>query len=146
MSLLHDQLAALAAMSPAQLSGKWFQTFKFMAPNVGKKMLALGIAYRLQEQVMGGLSSSHSRELARLEIRFVKTGAVDVDRAATLKVGTLLVREWQGKTHQILIQDEGYLYQDQIFGSLSQVARHITGSHWSGPRFFGLTGKGRVYG
>ncbi|WP_221793667.1 DUF2924 domain-containing protein [Aquisediminimonas sediminicola] len=146
MSLLDQQLAALANMTPTQLRDKWFQTFNFMAPDVGKKMLALGIAYRLQEQLLGGLSSPHSRELTRLEMRFAKTGTVNVDRAATLKVGTLLVREWQGKTHQILIQDEGYLYQDQVFGSLSQVARHITGTHWSGPRFFGLTGKGRVYG
>ena len=87
---------------------------------------------------MGGLGAHHRGELARLAARYARTGEVEVDGAAALKVGTRLVRDWQGTTHQVLIQDGGYLYRDKPYRSLSQVARAITGTSWSGSRFFGL--------
>jgi len=54
--------------------------------------------------------------------------------------GTRLIREWQGKTYQVTVIDGGYLWQDKLYNSLSMIAEEITGSHWSGPRFFGLRG------
>lgn len=146
MSRLEEQLEALATLSPAQLRGTWLQTFKSTPPDVSHRLLALDIGYRLQERALGGLASQHGRDLARLATRFAKTGAVDADAAATLKAGSRLVREWQGKVHQVLIREDGYVYGEQHYGSLSQIARHITGTSWSGPRFFGLQGKGRGNG
>lgn len=52
--------------------------------------------------------------------------------------GTHLIREWQGKTHQVTVLEHGYLWQEQHYKSLSRIAKEITGAHWSGPRFFGL--------
>ena len=57
------------------------------------------------------------------------------------QAGTRLAREWHGKTHHVLILDEGYLFEDRRYGSLTAIAREITGAAWSGPRFFGLQGR-----
>jgi len=54
------------------------------------------------------------------------------------KPGTRLLREWNGKLHAVLVDDDGFLFDDRRFASLSHIAREITGAHWSGPRFFGL--------
>ncbi len=125
-------------MSPAQLRGQWLQTYKSAAPPIGPTLLALGIAHRLQEKALGGLPGVHARELSRLGAKYAKNGDVGADVAATFKVGTRLVRDWQGKSYHVLICDGGYRYRDQHFRSLSQIARVITGAQWSGPRFFGL--------
>ena len=71
---------------------------------------------------------------------------MSVDAASELKAGSRLVRHWRGVPHQVLIRDDGYAYGDRIYQSLSQIAHDITGTNWSGPRFFGLTGKGTAGG
>ena len=52
--------------------------------------------------------------------------------------GARLVRQWRGESHCVLVLDDGFLYRDQRYRSLTAIARVITGAHWSGPRFFGL--------
>lgn len=137
MSKLDDRLAALATMSPAQLRSEWRQLFRATPPAIGPTLLALDIAYRLQEKVIGGLPSAYVRELARLAKQVAK-GSLSVEPAATLKVGSRLVRDWHGEPHQVLIRDDGFVYRDKLYRSLTRIARDITGSNWSGPRFFGL--------
>ncbi len=88
---------------------------------------------------MGGLSSAHVREMARLAKQAAK-GTLSVEPAASLKVGSRLVRDWHGEPHQVLIRDDGFVYRDKLYRSLTPIARDITGSNWSGPRFFGLKG------
>lgn len=139
MSKLDDRLASLATMSPAQLRSEWRQSFRAPPPAVGPTLLMLGLAYRLQEKAIGGLPSTHARELARLSKRKAK-GSLSVEPAATLKVGSRLVRDWHGELHQVLILDEGFVYRDKHYRSLTPIARDITGSNWSGPRFFGFKG------
>ncbi len=139
MSRLDNRLAALATMSPAQLRREWRQSFRAPPPAVGPSLLALGIAYRLQEKAVGGLSSAHVREMARLAKQAAK-GTLSVEPAATLKVGSRLVRDLHGESHQVLIRDDGFVYRDKLYRSLTPIARDITGSNWSGPRFFGLKG------
>ena len=141
MNRLDDRLAALATLSPAQLRGEWLQVYKSTPPPIGPTLLALGIAHRLQEKALGALPGVHAREIARLGEKYAKTGDVGTDVAATFKVGTRLVRDWQGESHHVLICDDGYRYRHQHYRSLSQIARAITGAHWSGPRFFGLRTK-----
>jgi len=84
------------------------------------------------------LAAGYARELARLGQKFDKTGEIGADAAAMLKAGTRLVRKWQGEFHHVLICDDRYVYRDRQYKSLSQIAKQITGAHWSGPRFFGL--------
>lgn len=146
MSKLDDRLAALANMSPAQLRGEWLQLFREAAPPVGHRLLALAIAYRLQEKVYGGLPPAVGRELERVAKSLAKNGTLPAEATATLKVGTRLVREWRGTPHHVHILEEGYVYQDQRYRSLSHIARAITGTNWSGPRFFGLNSKSATTG
>ena len=137
MSKLDDRLKALATMSPAQLRIEWRQVYRSAPPAIGPRLLALGIAYRLQEKVSGGLPAARVRELARLA-KGVAKGSLEPEHGATLKVGSRLVRKWHGETHQVLISDDGFVYRDTLYSSLTPIARDITGSNWSGPRFFGL--------
>jgi hypothetical protein len=139
MSGLTDRLEALPTMSPPKLRSEWRQLFRAPPPSVGSTLLALGIAYRLQEKVTGGLPPAHVRELVRLAKQAAK-GTLSTEPAATLKVGSRLVRDWQGEPHQVLIRDDGFVYRDKLYRSLTPIAREITGSNWSGPRFFGLRG------
>ena len=72
MSRLEDRLAGLGTMSPAQLRSEWRQLFRASPPAIGPTLLALGIAYRLQEKATGGLPTAHVRELARLSKQAAK--------------------------------------------------------------------------
>jgi hypothetical protein len=135
---LEEELAALATMSPAQLRERWQRVYREPPPPFAPDLLARGIAYRLQEQVYGKLSTATRREIERLQRLFEKTGEVVTEACATTKPGTVLVREWKQEQHHVLILEDGYLYRDRRYSSLSQIANEITGARWSGPKFFGL--------
>jgi hypothetical protein len=135
---LEERLAALGTMSPAQLREEWRRVYREPSPPFAPDLLARGIAYRLQERAYGKLLPATRREIERLQRQFEKTGEVLTEACATTKPGTFLVREWQQEQHHVLILDDGYLYRDRRYASLSQVANEITGTRWSGPRFFGL--------
>jgi hypothetical protein len=83
------------------------------------------------------------RALARLTETLERDGDVKRNRVVQLKPGAKLVREWHGKTHTVLVLDEGFEWRGKRWGSLTTIAKEISGAHWSGPRFFGLTGKAR---
>ena len=138
MATLEDRLTALATMSPAQLVAEWHRVHKSPAPAMTPDLLRRGIAYRLQERVHGGLKPSIKRELERIGCQFDRTDPVAVVNMH-IKPGTRLVRDWGGATHHVLVDEHGFTYRDQRFGSLSEIASIITGTKWSGPRFFGLT-------
>jgi len=61
-----------------------------------------------------------------------------------LKSGTSLVRQWRGHTHTVVVREDGFEYDGQRYRSLSVIAEKITGAHWSGPRFFGVSGRARA--
>ena len=136
MNGVAERLTTLASMSPTQLRTEWRRTFRAVAPQLTPDLLARGIAYRIQEKAFGGLSRAARHELERL--------ADPASRAkrqsnASIKPGTRLVRSWGGKTHAVLVTDDGFLFDGQNHRSLSAIAETITGARWSGPRFFGLT-------
>jgi hypothetical protein len=137
MAALEDRLTALATMSPAQLVAEWHRVHKSPAPAMTPDLLRRGIAYRLQEQVHGGLKPSIKRELERIGGQFDRTDPVAV-ASMLIKPGTRLVRDWGGATHHVLVDEHGFTYRDQRYSSLSEIASTITGTKWSGPRFFGL--------
>ena len=133
------ELDALIAMKPPELRAKWREVYRSVAPEIGPDLLRRGIAYRLQERRQGNLASSTRREVERL-IKQLGKGGGDLPRSpASLKTGTRLVRSWRGKMHHVLILDDGYEHDGRRYQSLTQIAQDITGAHWSGPRFFGLT-------
>jgi hypothetical protein len=140
MSRLQTQLTALATMSPAQLRTEWQRVHKSPAPRVSADLLVRGIAWRLQEKALGGLSPAMLRELKRLA---AVDGAEPVSTPVastrdTLRPGTTLMRSWGGRNWSVLITEDGFVFEGRRYTALSQIAREITGAHWSGPRFFGL--------
>ena len=128
---LDADLAALATMSPAQLRERWGEVSKKPLPRLSPAMLRLALAYELQAKVLGGLSRAAQQRLDQAAAAKTQT------RSAS--PGMRLVREWQGKVHIVTIGENGEVeWNGKAWRSLSEVARAITGSRWSGPAFFGL--------
>jgi hypothetical protein len=99
------------------------------------------VAHRLQEAAMGGCSRQTARKLAAAASRQDATP----ETAVSLKTGTTLVREWHGRTYTVRVLEDGLLYADKRYASLTGIAREITGAAWSGPRFFGVAGAGTAF-
>jgi hypothetical protein len=104
--------------------------------------LIRALAYDLQERAHGGLSPVLRRRMRRLAGDFEK-GALSAETGAVPKTGTILLRQWRGCTHTVLVSEDGFEYQGQRYRSLTVIAERITGAHWSGPRFFGVTRRAR---
>jgi len=133
------QIAELAHRSMHELRLAWRQLHRVEPPQgLSRDLLIRALAHQLQEQSYGGTGRGLRRRLQTLAGEREKRGA-SFDRAATLKTGTTLVRQWRGHTHAVLVRDSGFEYEGQPYRSLSVIAQRITGAHWSGPRFFGLT-------
>ena len=133
-----SDIADLEAMSPAALRATWREVYRKPAPDVSPDLLRRGIAYRMQERIHGGLSPAVRKQITRLAHLLERSGDLTAPGEISLKPGTRLVRAWHGTTHHVLVCDEGFDYAGRHYRSLSQIAREITGTRWSGPRFFGL--------
>ncbi|MEO9826802.1 MAG: DUF2924 domain-containing protein [Paracoccaceae bacterium] len=141
MSRFKQDLAALDDMSPTQLRERWAEIDKRQLPNVPPKLMRSLVAYRLQERRHGGLPKLVRRELMRLAAE--GRGSADIRKPKTkLSAGARLIREWNGQTISVEVLEGRFRYADKTWNSLSEIARHITGTQWSGPRFFGLTANG----
>jgi len=124
----------IAKLSRLDLLSLWSQLFGEPVPKqLSQNLMRQILAFEHQTQRLGGLPATLVSKLDRID-----TGA---HRAKTpgLKVGSKLLREWNGVSHCVEIAEDGFRWRDKHFRSLSAVARAITGAHWSGPRFFGLT-------
>ena len=130
-------LAGLAGLDLDQLRHLWSEVYSIEPlPCISRELLVRAVAYRLQEEKEGGLSRRMIRELDRAAAELgqpTRSGAVPV----SLSTGTRLMREWQGRMHEVIVLEEDYLWQGERYRSLSEIARLITGARWSGPRFFG---------
>jgi hypothetical protein len=106
-------------------------------PRLRAETLRRLLAYEVQAQALGGLTAQERRRL-----RAIVAGRSDVDSGiSAVTPGTHLVREWNGRTYRVEATDSGYILDGTTYRSLSTVAKRITGTAWSGPRFFGLAGK-----
>jgi hypothetical protein len=136
------KLESLQGMDYAALWHEWRRLYRASAPQrVGRDLLMLGVAWKIQEQALGGMGATTRRRLADLAQMLERDGDVTRNRVARLKPGAKLVREWRGETHTVIVLDNGFEWQGRHWRSLSAIAREISGGHWSGPRFFGLAGK-----
>jgi hypothetical protein len=139
MAEVDGQIAELAHRSTHELRFAWRQLHHTEPPQgLSRDLLIRALAHQLQEQSYGGTGRALRRRLHTLTGGREKRGA-SFDPVATLKTGTTLVRQWHGHTHAVLVRDDGFEYEGQPYRSLSVIAKRITGAHWSGPRFFGLT-------
>ena len=117
----------------------WRNLYRSGPPmGLSRDLLIRALANQLQESAHGGASRVLRRRLQSLAGEFEK-GSGSFDPGIVLKAGTTLVRQWRGDTHTVLVREDGFEYEGQRFRSLSVIAERITGAHWSGPRFFGLT-------
>lgn len=136
---LARQIAELEALDAAALRGRWVEAFGRPPPKyTSRDLLLRALAYHVQEQAHGGLSKATRRRLAAL----ADPKAPDARKANRLtprvRPGTRLVRSWGGEVHQVSVLEEGFEYCGERYTSLSEIARRITGTRWSGPKFFGL--------
>ena len=136
-----SRLAALKTMSVNELKEEWERLFASGAPNNSRSYLEIRIAYRIQELTHGGLSKKSRQMLKALsaEMHGKRLGGTPkmLDDRKPIP-GTRLIREWQGVTHVVTVQPDGFDYDGQRYKSLSKVANTITGKHWNGFAFFGL--------
>lgn len=134
------RLAALGTMTRDELVAEWRRQFRVKPPDrIRRELLELAIAWKLQENALGGLKKAVATELRGLAEALATTGDVLRVTSPKLKPGARLIREWGGATHEVTVVDGGYLWNGAVRKSLSAIAEEITGAHWSGPRFFGLT-------
>jgi hypothetical protein len=134
-------IAGLSAMPIDGLRQLWTGQFGVEPlPRVSRELLVRGVAYRLQEERIGGLLPNEQRKLARLGAELERSGSLSLAASMGTRPGTRLVREWQGELHEVIVLDGYYLWKGHRYRSLSEIARRITGTRWSGPRFFGLNG------
>ena len=134
-----EALSRLTELNLGELRQQWRTLYKSEAsPHLSRELLVRAVAYRMQEVALGGLRSGRQRQLHQIAQQFKETGAATKPPRPELKPGTRLVREWQGRTYDVLVLDGGFSWQDTHYRSLSALARTITGTPWSGPLFFGL--------
>jgi hypothetical protein len=133
------EIARLVDRSTPQLRRAW-RTLYHAGPPLGlsRDLIIRGLADKLQQRAHGGPSRALQRRLRMLAGEFEK-GAGSFDAGGVLKTGASLVRRWRGHTHTVLVGEDGFEYDGQRYRSLTVIAERITGAHWSGPRFFGLS-------
>lgn len=136
---LDSEIGALAKASRAELTSRWCALYKTEPPKrISRELLRRAIAYRLQELALGGLKPAMRRLLARVAADASARRPIAFSPAPILAPGTVLLRNWHGTEHQVIVREHGVEFQGRQYKSLSQVAGRITGSKWSGPLFFGL--------
>ena len=136
------RLARLKSSSVAELKQQWKELYGSEPPHhISRELLTRAVAYRIQEQVYGGLKPSTRRRLIRLANDARSGRPLKSEPAAGAQPGTVLMREWHGVTHEARVLDRGVLYKRKRYRSLTEVAQLITGAHWNGPQFFGLRSK-----
>jgi Protein of unknown function (DUF2924) len=139
------RIIALEALTTADLQIEWRRLYRVTPlTRLSRDLLIRGIAYRVQEQAHGGLSLGTKRRLRSHSEGTGQRGGSAAAPAIALKPGTKLVREWHGHAHTVSVVDDGFEYQGERYPSLTRIARRITGVHWSGPLFFGISKRRRV--
>ncbi len=136
---LAREIAGLSSLSVKHLKERWRSLYSTEPPpRISRELLTRALAYRLQERALGGLKPSTLRLLERISKSPTSRDSVRIVPARKTAPGTVLIREWQGSRHQVTVLDNGVSYRGQRYRSLSEVARAITATRWSGPMFFGL--------
>jgi hypothetical protein len=141
---LETEIARLRDLDLDQLRACWHTRFRRQAPpHLPRHLLYRVLAYRLQADHLGDLDAESQRLLDRsASPETAGRRAVDLSRpTARLRPGTVLGREWNGQMHRVAVLADGFAWNGNTYPSLSQVACAITGTRWSGPRFFGLRDK-----
>ncbi len=140
------ELTVLIDLKTHDLRRRWQRMYGAQPPvRLSHDLLVRGVAYKVQERAHGGLAQSTKRKLRTLARQLETDGGSAFDPGLALKPGAKLVREWRGRSHTVIVLEDGFDYGGQRYSSLSKIARAITGAHWSGPRFFGLQKRAKPF-
>ena len=132
------EIAHLLELDNSALKQRWTMVFKAdPSPNFGRLLMVSSIAYRLQEKTFGCLKKSAERLLDQISDAPTEDALKRLPKTRA-SAGTVLIRQWRGVRHRVTVLDHEVAYRNQRYKSLSEVARLITGTRWSGPLFFGL--------
>jgi len=136
---LYAEINATQSETTFQLRQRWKALYGTEPPpRASRDLLMRAVAYRLQERVLGGLSASTRRLLERIADAAAEHRPTRLKPQCKLHPGAILLRHWGGVQHQVTVLQSGVQFRGKPSRSLSEVARIITGSRWSGPLFFGL--------
>ena len=134
-----EALSRVPELGLGELRQQWRVLYKAAAsPHLSRELLLRAVAYRMQEVALGGLRPRRQRQPRQFAQQLNESPEGRIRPRPELKHGTRLVREWQGRTYEVVVLDDGFSWQGTSYRSLSAIARKITGTAWSGPLFFGL--------
>ena len=137
-----ERIGALTELPIGELRHAWSEVWGAPPPKgARRRLLMLGIAWKWQAAVHGGLPRPLERRLAAIEAGFLRSGTVAIPAPTGIPrpmPGSRLVRVWKSERHTVQVTETGYLWGGKSWTSLSAVARAITGSRRNGPAFFGL--------
>ena len=136
-------VAAIETMPLDDLQTAWERHCGATAPSLSADLLRRGLAYRLQEKKLGRLDRRTAACLARYNSENMPA-LPTLSTGPKLSTGTRLIRDWHGVGHSVTVLDDGFEYEGKQWKSLTAIARQITGTKWSGPRFFGLNREATV--
>jgi hypothetical protein len=141
--LLDNEIARLRGLDVGELRARWHTVFRRIAPpHLPRHLLFRILAYRLQADQLGDLDADTRRVLNRMGFETadgIGRLVADLNLPRTeLRPGTLLTREWDGHLQRVMVLADGFSWNGETYRSLSKVAFAMTGTRWSGPRFFGL--------
>jgi hypothetical protein len=134
------EIAGLAGLSLEELRRRWEALYDNPAPrSLRRDLLIRAVAYQLQVKAFGGLSVATKRKLREIAAA-AREGRFEPSLIGPrVKPGTRLIRMWQGETHTVhVLDDSGYEWNGAQYGSLSVIAKTITGTNWNGWTFFGV--------
>lgn len=137
---LEEKIEDLKGWNRAAMLAEW-QSIRGSPPpkSTSPQFMMRVISYHWQEQELGGLSRDTKKLMADLVRQYKKSPDNFMPQRLAIKPGTKLQRLWQGQMHEVLVTSDGKLnYRSENYGSLSEIARLITGSRWNGHVFFGL--------
>jgi hypothetical protein len=138
-SSLAKRLGSLPNLGKPALFELWKQLFNSTPPSkLHKDLMIPVLAHRLQEQSFGSLRAATRTRLRQLSRAFERGTDSAIPASPQLRPGTRLVRQWRDQVHLVNVESNGYEYQGGRYKNLSQIARLITGTRWSGPLFFGI--------
>jgi hypothetical protein len=144
-SSITSQLISLPHLHKHTLTELWQQLFKTAPPlRMRKELMLQFLAYRMQEQEFRALSVSGHARLREFAIAIEANSGGHVSHRPAIKPGTRLIRQWKDQVHIVNVEDGNYEYRGARYASLSEIARLITGTRWSGPLFFGLKTKAKA--
>lgn len=141
-SQIEIAIASSLAKPLGELRTVWRDRLGSEPPTLKSRELTLRmLAWRLQAQTLGGLDATTERRLDEIASALEGDAAYEPKAQRQLSAGVVVTREWKGVVHKVTVIDDAFEYQRKRFNSLSEIARLITGTRWSGPRFFGLEQK-----